>query len=77
MVYCIPLHCCGALLLANVWNIGYNISYPIINIVNNDPEMNNDPDDHNAPPSRGRYVNTKKSFLSRKILPLLRKIIYI
>ncbi|QXV81488.1 hypothetical protein bas62_0142 [Escherichia phage JohannJBalmer] len=39
--------------------------------------MNNDIDDHNAPPSRGRYVNTKKSFLSRKISPLLRKIIYI
>ncbi|QXV78272.1 hypothetical protein bas61_0143 [Escherichia phage EmilieFrey] len=39
--------------------------------------MNNDIDDHNAPPSRGRYVNTKKSCLSRKILPLLRKIIYI
>lgn len=45
-------------------------------MVNNDTEMNNDTDDHNAPPSRWRYVNTKKSFLSRKILLLLRKIIY-
>lgn len=60
MVYCIPLHCCGALLLANVWNIGYNISYPIINIVNNNP------DDHNAPPSRAALCEHKEIFLVKK-----------